>query len=168
MAINWLGAGDPPEPAGHRVDGVDGPPADGLLNQVSQPLEPQPQHDGGGMLGSHGNGAGAVEVVRHGQEEQVQGVTLNALAAQQQFAQEIRLRAHLDAQGVLRGLERGQGMRRRADGADARNDGRNFVVAASAHQALQQARAFEHVEAHVGDGVAFQFHGDAPVSFHAG
>jgi len=42
MAINFLErwASTLPNTAGHRVNGVDGPPADGFLNQVSQPLEP--------------------------------------------------------------------------------------------------------------------------------
>ena len=103
------------------------------------------------VVGGHLDGAVVAEEVGHVQQEDVQRVALDPLAAVEQAAQLADRLGHLRRRMRPRSLAGAHLVGDRADAADAGGDVGQLGVGAAAQERLEEARRLEDVQLDVGD-----------------
>ena len=156
------------EAAGHDARRVRGASADERAPLVRQPLEAQgPRHHVGVRRDEREDRRRAEQVGGH-EEVDVQDVRVEVLGVLEELAELPGLRADLDAQGVLGGLDRGERVADGADAADAARDAGDLGVVAPAHHGLEEARGLGHLPLALLDLAVGHVDDDVAVALDAG
>ena len=144
------------EAAEADVDRVDLAPADDAHQRVARLLELQRALDDPAVIARHRERAVVAEVVGAVQEEDVQGVALDPLAAVQEPAQRAHRLGHLDAADVLHRRDRAHLVGHRADPADAGGDVGHLRERPAAQERLEEPRRLEDLQPHLLDAAVAQ------------
>jgi hypothetical protein len=123
----------------------------GWMERVARLLEPQALPDDGSVVCRHLDRPGIAEEVRRVQQEDVQGVRLDPLAAVEEPAQQPDLLRNRDPAGVLDRSAGAHLIGDRADPADPGGDVRRLGPGPAAQERLEEARRLEDPQLHVGD-----------------
>ncbi len=154
------------EPADGQGDGVGMPPPDHRAQVAGELLDPQgPLHHLSVGL-DQGDDRVGVEEVGGDQVVGVEDVAVDDLPVEVQLAQEPALLGEFDAEGLLRGPEACGGVADGADAADAGGDVAQLVVGAAAHEGLEEAWRFDHLEAAFLDLAVLDVHDDVAVALN--
>jgi hypothetical protein len=128
---------------------VDLAPAGDPHQRVARLLQAQRALDDRRMIARHLERARVAEEVGGVEEEHVQRVALDPLAAVQEAAQRADRLGHLDAARRLDRRHRAGLVGDRADAADARGEVGHLGVRAPAQERLEEARRLVDAQAHV-------------------
>ena len=128
----------------HQRGGMRGTTRQGAPPLVAQALQAQcPRHQLA-LIGDHGEGAGSPRQIGCDQQVDVKHVRVEILGHLQQLAQGEGLLGDGNAQRILHGLKRDQGMAHRADAADAADHARDIGIVTPPHHGLEETRRLGH------------------------
>jgi hypothetical protein len=125
-------------PADFHIDRMNDPPSGYFLNPVSQPLECQPLPGLRAPSGHQGDDALHPDNVRQHQAKQMQGVAFDVPPQHEKFTHQLRRRRNGNPQRPFQCGGGGDPVHGRTDGADAADQGRNFLPGTADHQGLEE------------------------------
>ncbi len=128
------------------------PAPDDRHESVSGLLQPQAAFDEFTVLAGHLDGSGIAQEVRRVQEEDVQRMAFDPLAAVEQATQLAYLLRNADPAGGFDRLARAELIGHRTDPADPGGDIGGFGPGSTAQEGLEKPGWFEDLQLDIGDG----------------
>jgi hypothetical protein len=147
---------------------VDRPPAEERDDGVARLLDPQALLDHVLVVFGHLDRTRVAEEIRRVQEEQMEPVALDPLAAVEQSAQAADGRARDEAEGALNRAHGAHLVGDRADAADPRDDVGDLPDPAAAQEGLEEPRRLEDRQARLLDHAAPCAQVERALPLHAG
>ncbi len=156
------------EAADADADRMDGPPAEDRHDAIAGLLEGQTPLDGRPVENGELDGIGAPEEVGRVQQVEVQGVTLDPLAAVEQAPERSHRGLDLDPGEMLERVDGGHLVGDGTDPADARDDVEHLVRGPADDELLEVPRRLEDRQLRLGDTPVANDQSQRPLAFDAG